>query len=108
VSGLQTQGYMACSTCGPSLGDMAKYSSHLRKVMYLGHTKFLPLRHDMRSDPLLFSSFDMPYGDEHHISEAITFAYWMDIANRVADLNDLIVYKGSGLKRWGILNSLPY
>ncbi|CAM6094113.1 unnamed protein product [Calypogeia fissa] len=42
VSGLQTQGYKACSTCGPSLEDMAKYSRHLRKIVYLGHTKFLP------------------------------------------------------------------
>jgi hypothetical protein len=75
VSRLQTQGYRACSTCGPSLGDMAKYSSHLRKVVYLGHIKFLPLGHDIRLDSLLFSSFDMPYKDEHHILEAITFAY---------------------------------
>ncbi|CAM6084235.1 unnamed protein product [Calypogeia fissa] len=29
VSGLQIQGYKACSTCGPSLEDMAKYSSNL-------------------------------------------------------------------------------
>jgi hypothetical protein len=108
VSGLQTQGYRACSTCGPSLGDMAKYSSHLHKIVYLGHTKFLPLGHDMRSDPLLFSSFDMPYGDERDIPEATTFAYWMDIANRVADPNNLMVFEGTGLTRWGILNSLPY
>jgi hypothetical protein len=87
---------------------MAKYSSHLCKVVYLGHTKFLPLGHDMRSDPLLFSSFDMFCGDERHIPEATTFAYWMDIANRVTDPNNLIVFKGIGLTRWGILNSLPY
>jgi len=85
VSGLQTQGYKACSTCGPSLEDMAKYSSHLCKIVYLGHIKFLPLGHDMRSDPLLFSSFDMPYGNERDIPEATTFAYWKDVANRVID-----------------------
>ncbi len=56
----------------------------------------------MKSDPLLFSSFDMPYGDERDIPEATTFAYWRDVANRV------IVFEGSGLTRWGILNSLPY
>jgi hypothetical protein len=54
---------------------MAKCSSHLCKIVYLGHTKFLPLGHDMKSDPLLFSSFDMPYGDERDIPEATTFAY---------------------------------
>jgi hypothetical protein len=87
---------------------MAKYSSHLRKIVYLGHTKFLPLAHDMRSDPLLFSSFDMPYGDERDILEPTTFAYWRDVANRVIDPNDSMVFEGSGLTRWGILNSLPY
>jgi hypothetical protein len=108
MSGLQTQSYMACSTCGPSLEDMAKYSSHLCKVVDLGHTKFLPLGHDMRSYPILFLSFDMPYEDECHLSKAITFAYWMDIANRVADPNDLMMFEGTGLTRWGILKSLPY
>jgi hypothetical protein len=87
---------------------MAKYSSHLRKIVYLGHTKFLPLGHDMRSDPLLFSSFDMPYGDERDIPQPTTFAYWRDVANRVIDPNDSMVFEGNGLTRWGILNSLPY
>jgi hypothetical protein len=54
---------------------MAKYSNHLHKIVYLGHTKFLPLAHYMRSDPLLFSSFDMPYGDERDIPKPTTFAY---------------------------------
>jgi hypothetical protein len=54
---------------------MAKYSSDFCKIVYLGHTKFLPLGHDMTSDPLLFSSFDMPCGDERDIPEATTFAY---------------------------------
>ncbi len=62
----------------------------------------------MRSDPLLFSSFDMPYGDERDIPEVTTFAYWRDVANRVIDPNDSMVFEGSGLTRWGILNSLPY
>ncbi len=108
VSGLQTQGYKAYSTCGASLEDMAKYSSHLRKIVYLGHTKFLPLGHDMKSNPLLFSSFDMPCGDERDIPEATTFAYWRDVANRVIDPNDSMVFEGIRLTRWGILNSLPY
>jgi hypothetical protein len=99
MSELQTQGYRACSTCGPTLGDMAKYLSHLCKVVYLGHTKFLPLGHDMRSDLLLFSSFDMPYGDDRHISEATIFAYSMDIANRIADPNDSMMFEDSGLTR---------
>jgi hypothetical protein len=62
----------------------------------------------MKSDPLLFSSFDMPCGDEHDIPEATTFAYRRDVANRVTDPNDSKVFEGSGLTRWGIFNSLPY
>ncbi len=30
------------------------------------------------------------------------------MANRVIDPNDSMVFEGSGLTRWGILNSLPY
>jgi hypothetical protein len=62
----------------------------------------------MRLDPLLFSSFDMPYGDECDIPKAIIFGYWIDIANRVADPNNLMVFEAFGLTRWGILNNLPY
>jgi hypothetical protein len=62
----------------------------------------------MKSNPLLFSSFDMPCGDERDIPEATTFGYWRDVANRVTDPNDSMVFEGSGLTRWGILNSLPY
>ena len=108
MSGLQTQGYKACSTCGPNLEDMAKYSSNLRKIVYLGHTKFLPLGHEMRYDPLLFSAFDMPLGDEHDLPEATTFTYWKDVADRVADPEDPLVFEGSGLIRWSILTTLPY
>ncbi len=62
----------------------------------------------MKSCPLLFSSFDMPCGDEHDIPEATTFACWRDVANKVTNPNDSMVFEGSGLTRWGILNSLPY
>jgi hypothetical protein len=108
VSGLQIQGYKACSTCGLNLQDVAVYSSHLCKVVYLGNTKFLPLGHDMRSYPLLFSSFSVPYGDERDISEVTIFLYWSNIANRVTNPDDAMVFEDSGLTRWGILNSLSY
>ncbi len=108
VSGLQTQGYKACSTCGPGLEDMAKHSKQLSKLVYLGHTKFLPPSHEMRFDPLLFSSFDMPLGDERDIPDATTFAYWRDVAERCLDPDDPMVFEGSGLTRWSILTTLPY
>ncbi|CAM6082437.1 unnamed protein product [Calypogeia fissa] len=87
---------------------MAKYSRHLRKIVYLGHTKFSPMGHEMRLDPLLFSSFDMPSGDEWDVPEATTFAYWRDVADRVANPKDPMMFEGSGLTRWSILTALPY
>ena len=105
MSGLQTQGYKACSTCGPSLEDMAKHSKDLNKIVYLGHTKFLPMSHEMRYDPLLFSSLDMPFGDRRDIPSATSFAHWKDVADACEVAND---FKDSGLTRWSILNTLPY
>lgn len=108
ISGLQTQGYKACSICGPSFEDVAKYSRYNNKLVYLHHTKFLPMGHEMRLDPLLFSSSDMPYGDVREIPEATTFAYWKEVADRVANPEDPMVFMGSGLTRWSILTTLPY
>jgi hypothetical protein len=108
VSGYQVQGYKACSTCGPSLEDVAKLSTWLNKIVYLGHTKFLPMGHEMRKDPLLFSSFDMPLGDERPLPEPTSFAYWKSVADKVANPKDPMVWFRSGLTRWSILATLPY
>ena len=105
MSGLQIFGYKACSTCGPSLEDMAKHSSDLNKIVYLGHTKFLPMSHEMRNDPLLFSSLEMPFGDWRNIPFATTFADWKKVADECEVDGD---FKDSGLTRWGILNTLPH
>src|SRR5450759_1292233 len=87
---------------------MAKRSNPLQKIVYLRHTKFLPPSHEMRSDSLLFSSFDMPLDDERDIPEAITFAYWREMEDKCLDPNDPMVFGGSGLTRWSILTTLPY
>ena len=78
---------------------MAEQSKHLSKLVYLGHTKFLPPSHEMRLDPLLFSFFDMPFGDERDIQDATTFAYWRDVAERCLDPDDPMEFEGSGLTR---------
>ena len=84
---------------------MAKHSKDLSKIVYLGHTKFLPMSHDMRYDPLLYSSLESPFGDRHETPSATTFAHWKD----VADACEVAGYrKDSGLTRWSILNTLPY
>ena len=43
--GLQTKGKKACPTCGPSLDDMALYLHSCNKMVYLHHTKYLPIDH---------------------------------------------------------------
>ena len=46
VSKYSVQGYHACPLCGPKL--QARYSPHLKKVVYEGHTKYLPMDHHLR------------------------------------------------------------
>ncbi|CAM6088752.1 unnamed protein product [Calypogeia fissa] len=50
----------------------------------------------------------MPSDDEWDVPEATTFAYWRDVADRVADPEDPMMFEGSGLTRWSILTTLPY
>ena len=40
------QGYHACPICGLEL--QAHYSPHLKKMVYEGHTRFLPIKHPMQ------------------------------------------------------------
>ena len=46
VSKFSIQGYHACPIGGPEL--QARYSTHLKKKVYEGHTRFLPMDHPMR------------------------------------------------------------
>ena len=41
-----SQGYHACPICGPELQD--HYRTHLKKMVYEGHTRFLPMDHPMQ------------------------------------------------------------
>ena len=45
--GLTTKGYKACPPCGDSL--YSKYSKNLKKNIYLGHRRYLPPGHILRS-----------------------------------------------------------
>ncbi|MCO5577427.1 hypothetical protein L7F22_031259 [Adiantum nelumboides] len=46
VSKYSVQGYHAYPICGPQL--QARHSTHLSKIVYEGHTRFLPMDHPMR------------------------------------------------------------
>ncbi|CAM6101864.1 unnamed protein product [Calypogeia fissa] len=50
----------------------------------------------------------MPSDDERDVPEATTFAYWRDVADRVAGPEDPMVFEGSVLTRWSILTTFPY
>ena len=45
VSKLSSQGYHACPICGLELQD--QYSTHPKKMVYEGHTRFPPIDHLM-------------------------------------------------------------
>ncbi len=108
ISGLQTQGYKACSTCGPNMSSIARYCPSLHKLVYLGHTMFLPMGHDMRADPFLYADYDSII-DTREQPEPTNFSYWRSLNDRVCDPEDALTYgSGSGLTRWTILATLPY
>ena len=46
VSKYSVQGHNACPLCGREL--QAHYSPHLKKMVYEGHSKFLPMGHHLR------------------------------------------------------------
>ena len=46
VSKFSVQGYHACPICGPEL--QAHYSTHLKRMVYEGHARFLPMDHPMQ------------------------------------------------------------
>jgi Transposase family tnp2 len=47
ISGQQHSGYRACVICGPNC--VASHSKHMGKLRFMGHRRWLPLRHPFRS-----------------------------------------------------------
>ncbi|KAL3679629.1 hypothetical protein R1sor_022585 [Riccia sorocarpa] len=96
ISGFQTSGYAACSTCGPAL-PVAR-SVHLSKQVYMQYFTFLPLDHPLRGTGLERNVEEPP--------QPLDMNWW---AQRWADVEDgNIRIEDVGLKRWSIFNQLPY
>ena len=88
VSKYSVQGYHACPLCGLEL--QACFNPHLKKMVYEGHTKFLPMDHQLRGQ------------DQRQIPQTIKVADW----KRAWDNGD-----GSslpGMKGVNIFYTLPY
>ncbi|KAL3684834.1 hypothetical protein R1sor_002856 [Riccia sorocarpa] len=96
VSGLQTKGYCACPTCSDKLPSI--WSTHLRKVVYMDYSTFLPLDHPMRGAGPDRNSKPPP--------EPVDVAHWMNRWEQVQE-GSLQLWE-SGLRRWSVLHDLPY
>lgn len=109
ISGLQTQGYHACPICGPGMKDIARRSNAFGKTIYMGHTHFLPLDHELRSDLQMIKDYDDHGLDHRPIPERTPYTYWRSLQQEVEDPNHRRrSLDNTGLVRWGILNTLPY
>lgn len=106
VSGLAVQGYKACSSCGPDLEDVAIYSYEMNKVVFLGHTKYLPEGHAMRSDPFLYSNWEGLVEDMRPIPSRKSATFWKERWERIqrGEVNRF----RSGINRLSIFHELPY
>ena len=94
ISGLQTKGYAACPSCGPSLE--VHRPPTLKKTIYMGHLKYLPIEHEMRD------------GDDTPRPICPDANFWQDLWERIqADASGTVQHR-SGLTRYSILWSLPY
>ncbi|KAL3679372.1 hypothetical protein R1sor_022328 [Riccia sorocarpa] len=96
ISGFQTKGYCACSTCAYMLPY--GWSYELRKVVYLQYFTFLPLDHPFRG-----------VGADKNLDEPPiprTMEWWRARWDPVQTGN--IQLDESGLRRWSILHELPY
>lgn len=100
ISGLQTAGYRACPCCGPELQSTRSIS--LKKMIYLGYTKYLPLDHPMRSDSLLVGN----HIDERPIPTEPDGVDWQVTWFMVE--NGELPQERSGMTRYSILYRLKY
>lgn len=108
MSGLQTKGYMCCPTCGPDLIGVARRSPVLNKVVYMGHTQYLPIDHPMRKDPRYYLDPWHGSDDVRPIPVPKTKGYWNDRWEQVSDPNDPLQYFRCGIVHESIFGELEY
>ena len=89
VNKYNVQGYHACPLCGPEL--QACYIPHLKKMVYEGHTKYLPMDHHLRGRY------------QREIPKTMTVADWKTAWDDNDDGASL-----AGIKGVNIFYTLPY
>ena len=99
LSSLQTQGLKACPPCGPNVIE-SKKCMYLKKVVYFGHRKYLPMKHKYRAtrnrnkfNGESFSKVPKP--------ERTTGRFWLKQWKKVQ--NKTVKLKDSGMKDKSIL-----
>lgn len=102
-SSLQTQGHKSCLPCGPNQVT-SHYSTALKKVIYIGHRRFLPERHPWR-DPQYDSLYPCNKRAER-VPIRTTPKFWRDQWDKV--VNGSVPLKDSGMKAYSIFYRLPY
>jgi hypothetical protein len=104
-SSLQNQGLKACPPCGPNVLESRK-CPHLKKVIYIGHRKYVPLKHRYRLNRHK-SKFD---GVSYlRVSKPIRTSgkFWLKQWRKVA-IERTLSLKDSGMKDKSIFFRLPY
>jgi hypothetical protein len=96
TTGLVTSGYAGCPPCGPSL--QAKHSKELKKMIFMGHTKFLPIDHPLRRE--------MNPPDVRPIPETTDGYYWLQTWEALQ--TGELVTNHPPMTRLSIFYCLPY
>src|SRR5450759_2215469 len=108
LSGFQTKGYMACSSCGPDLADVAKFSKADSKMVYMSHTKYLEENHAYMKDAEYYLDAWSGGDDVRPKPLCKTPAYWKEVWAKVCDPNDPMPYEHSGMVFFTCFHKLEY
>src|SRR5450759_5872305 len=99
---------MLCTTCGPDLKSIARYSKDLHKMIYMQHTMFLPPEHQWRKNPLYYLDTWDGGDDERPQPNAKSPAYWRRTWDRVCNPTGPLQYDRCGVVFLSLLHKLEY
>jgi hypothetical protein len=103
-SGLQTQGNFGCPPCGPEGIQTQGRSSFLKKVIYMGARRFLPVGHELRK--AMYNKFFNGEPERRTAPERPSGRYWEEQWRRVQE--NIIPLNRSGMTQLPGFYRLPY
>ena len=110
ISGCATKGYQGCPICGPLVDS--RFSKSLRKNLFLGYRRYLPVNHPFRSQRDSFNgkpehrSRPTRVSGLEHRRRGEARERWIQAGGRPGSENDPV--KRNGVKRHSVLFKLPY